>query len=493
MRKLLIFSVLFFLLLFTNSFSQLSDYKYEYPIVIKNLSTATLTNYPVTIIFNTEIPIGQGWIQPDGRDIRFVSDCGGSTIYTHWLSGYLNTDTTKFFVKIPSIPPNDSVLIYMFCGNDSALQTSTINALDGPHSSTDSVIVTSTNTVSNCQRGFRFTPQYKLYVSHFGKRIPNATQRYVTLFDFTTQAILAQIRVDAGTIGIYNYNELSQPLILDSGRTCILALFNDVGDMYYYGTSSQIGQHLTYHDMRFCGSCTQNTFPTSVLSNYHYGTPDFLYYIKPTINPEPTFSIKPPADTVTPSAPTGLTLTAGDVSANAVWNSNQEFDMYYYLIYRNTELNTGTAALVDSVFHPDTTFTNTGLTNGVKYYFWIKAVDRFCINRISDFSLPDSVIPTSVGISNPTTEIPNKYALHQNYPNPFNPVTNIQFDLPEASFVTIVIYDMLGREVERLIDEKKSAGRYVISWNAGNLSSGVYIYKMTTNKFTDTRKLTLIK
>lgn len=481
------------LLVSVELFSQPAGFRYEFPIVIKNTGSSTLNNFPVAVRFNTVVPIGLGWIQPDGRDIRFSANCEGTTILQHYLWGYLNTDTTLFYVNVPSIPANDSVLIYLYCGNASATQTSTLNVFEGPHSSTDSVVVTSSNTVSNCQRGFRFTPNQELIVTHFGKRTPNATARYVTLFDFNTQAILAQITVDAGTVGIYNYNSLTTPLVLDSGRTCILTLYNGANDMYYYGSSSQIGQHLTYHDMRYCNSCTQNTFPTSVLSNYHYGTPDFLYYIRAKSSPYPTFTVKLPADTTTPAVPTGVMCVPGNQSAAVKWNKNTEFDIGKYYVFRNTVKNPGTSTLVGTVNHPDSVFINTGLTNGIKYYFWVKAADRFCNERISGFSAPDSVVPGGIGISTQQNELPQVFALYQNYPNPFNPVTTICYDVPKSVLVTIVVYDLLGREIKTLVNEKKDAGRYELIFDATNLASGVYIYKMIAGDFTSIKKLILVK
>ncbi|MGB9697591.1 MAG: DUF2341 domain-containing protein [Ignavibacteria bacterium] len=485
--------MLIFLLAAVELFSQPAGFRYEFPIYVKNSGSSTLTNFPIAIRFNTLIPIGMGWIQSDGRDIRFTSNCAGSTILPHYLWGYLNTDTTLFYVKIPSLPANDSVLIYLYCGNAAATQTSTLDVFEGPHSSTDSVIVTSTNTVSNCQRGFRFTPNQELIVTHFGKRTPNATPRYVTLFDFNTQAILAQITVDAGTVGVYNYNLLTTPLVLDSGRTCILTLYNGAGDMYYYGTSSQIGQHLIYHDMRYCNNCTQNTFPALTLTNYHYGTPDFLYYIRAKVTPSPTFSIKLPADTTTPLPPTGVKCFAGNQSATVKWNKNTEFDINKYYVYRNTVKNPGTSTLVGTVMHPDSVFLNSGLTNGIKYYYWVKAADRFCNERISDFSAPDSVVPSVVGVSTTQNELPKVFALYQNFPNPFNSETIVKYDLPFDGFVKLAIYDLLGREVKILVSDYKTAGQYIILFNALDLASGIYFYRIQAGDFVSTKRMIIIR
>lgn len=89
--------------------------------------------------------------------------------------------------------------------------------------------------------------------------------------------------------------------------------------------------------------------------------------------------------------------------------------------------------------------------------------------------------------------LPEEFSLDQNYPNPFNPATTIAFSLPEESDVRLVIYDMLGRQVATLVDETKSAGSYDVTFNAGNLASGTYIYRLQAGDNLKTRTMTLVK
>lgn len=89
-------------------------------------------------------------------------------------------------------------------------------------------------------------------------------------------------------------------------------------------------------------------------------------------------------------------------------------------------------------------------------------------------------------------EIPNDYAI-SNYPNPFNPSTTISYQIPSAGFVTLKVYDILGKEVADLINENKSAGYYNVSFNAGNLPSGIYIYTIQTNGFVQSKKMLFLK
>ena len=117
-----------------------------------------------------------------------------------------------------------------------------------------------------------------------------------------------------------------------------------------------------------------------------------------------------------------------------------------------------------------------------------------------------------VGIDPAIGKVPDRLKLHQNYPNPFNPVTKIRFDIPvitasplyqrsktrlgegeKGGFITLKIYDMLGREITTLRNEELRPGTYEVDWNASNYPSGTYFYRLTTGDFTETRKMILFK
>ncbi|HRE40810.1 MAG TPA: SBBP repeat-containing protein [Ignavibacteria bacterium] len=131
------------------------------------------------------------------------------------------------------------------------------------------------------------------------------------------------------------------------------------------------------------------------------------------------------------------------------------------------------------------------------------AIDRF--NNIYVTGYSDSTILSetsafatikysqSVGIQNISNEMPEKYLLMQNYPNPFNPTTTIKFDIQKQGFVTLKVYDMLGKEVSTLVSDILQPGSYKADFTAEGLTSGVYFYRLVTNDFSDVKRMMLIK
>lgn len=88
--------------------------------------------------------------------------------------------------------------------------------------------------------------------------------------------------------------------------------------------------------------------------------------------------------------------------------------------------------------------------------------------------------------------IPQEYKV-SNYPNPFNPTTNITYQIKERGFVTLKVYDMLGKLVSDLVSETKEPGQYTVNFNAGNLPSGIYIYSLMVNDFVQNKRMILVK
>lgn len=127
---------------------------------------------------------------------------------------------------------------------------------------------------------------------------------------------------------------------------------------------------------------------------------------------------------------------------------------------------------------------------------------NFSFSRVEDTSVNTRIdlindimawLSGEVSIDEPKPHIPSSFSLSQNYPNPFNPDTRIDYALPEASHVTLEIYDMLGRRVASLIDEEQEPGYHQAVWNAKDCPSGMYFYRLKAGSFTETKKMILMK
>ena len=124
----------------------------------------------------------------------------------------------------------------------------------------------------------------------------------------------------------------------------------------------------------------------------------------------------------------------------------------------------------------------------------------FPVETVADDTVFNSIISKSLEFFNTIVnveneiEIPQKFELAQNYPNPFNPNTSIEYSVPSNEYVSLKVYDILGNEIVTLVNEQKEAGNYEVNFDAGNLSSGVYLYRLkTTSGSVITKKLLLLK
>jgi hypothetical protein len=106
---------------------------------------------------------------------------------------------------------------------------------------------------------------------------------------------------------------------------------------------------------------------------------------------------------------------------------------------------------------------------------------------------PGTITQIITSVTGDENLIPSVYSLSQNYPNPFNPVTRINYSIPKQGLVTIKIYDALGREVQTIVNEMKTPGKYIVDVDGTNLSSGVYFYKLASNDFVSIKKMILLK
>jgi len=108
-------------------------------------------------------------------------------------------------------------------------------------------------------------------------------------------------------------------------------------------------------------------------------------------------------------------------------------------------------------------------------------------------TLLDTSLGVIVNVQKYSETLPKKFKLHQNYPNPFNPTTKIDFELPYDCNVMVKIYDIIGREIETLLNGKKASGYYTLDFTVNNLSSGIYFYRISAGDFSEVKKMLLIK
>ncbi len=186
-----------------------------------------------------------------------------------------------------------------------------------------------------------------------------------------------------------------------------------------------------------------------------------------------------------------LSFTASSVNGNIVlnWVTATESENDAFEVQRwadNAWHRTGN--LVDgagtTTSQRQYVYVDTDVTEGQSYRYRLVTID------VNGNRMPASEVEHIVEPVNTTV---NEFALHQNYPNPFNPTTEISYDLATASNVSLIVFDLLGREVATLVNGSQNAGRYTLKFDAAGLPSGMYFYRLQTAEFGDMKKMMLLK
>jgi hypothetical protein len=192
-----------------------------------------------------------------------------------------------------------------------------------------------------------------------------------------------------------------------------------------------------------------------------------------------------------PAPPVYLGLTdSTSLTPTLFWGRVPIASTYRLQIYLSQDTSN---AIFDRSNIPDTFCTVGPLSYNIMFYVRLRSSNA-CGSGFSSVLLHFSLHPP-IGIKKLSNEVPEKFELFQNYPNPFNPSTKIKFDIPVKSVgqTFLSVYDILGREVATLVNEKLNPGTYEVEWNASNYPSGVYFYKLETGNFTETKRMMLIK
>ena len=170
------------------------------------------------------------------------------------------------------------------------------------------------------------------------------------------------------------------------------------------------------------------------------------------------------------------------------WNSVNGATSYRLQVSLSSSFSTTT---VDQSGTTSTSYTASGLLTNSTYYWRVNASNAEGTSPFSPVWSFTTSGPTSVQrIGN---EVPTGYELSQNFPNPFNPRTTIEFSLPNDSEVRLTIFNAIGAEVQTLVRDKFVAGRYSVEWDAGNVPSGIYFYRLAAGSFVQTKKLVLLR
>ena len=167
-----------------------------------------------------------------------------------------------------------------------------------------------------------------------------------------------------------------------------------------------------------------------------------------------------------------------------------DFDEVNYNFYLSgTEKDTVVYDISDTVL----VFDGNTFLEADKAYTWnVKATDGTDTTSCeAECQLRTALV--LVGIDDKLTGLPRNYSLSQNYPNPFNPSTTINYELPKESFVKLVVYNILGERITTLVNEQNKAGRYEVKFNAKNVPSGVYLYRIQAGEFINTKKMLMLK
>jgi len=198
-------------------------------------------------------------------------------------------------------------------------------------------------------------------------------------------------------------------------------------------------------------------------------------------------------DVQTPMAP--ILYSPGNNSQG--WYSSLTLIWYKVSIATNYHVQLSTDPSFNTLIVNDSTLTDsTKAVTGLPYYIWyywrVKGRNSYGQGPWSEV-WRFKTGPPIIGIQTISNEIPKEFKLIQNYPNPFNPITKIRFDLPKNVNVKLTIYDMLGREVETIVNEHLNAGSYEVTFDGTKYTSGVYYYRLNAGDFVETKKMILVK
>jgi hypothetical protein len=189
----------------------------------------------------------------------------------------------------------------------------------------------------------------------------------------------------------------------------------------------------------------------------------------------------PPALLTPPNGTTGVST-----SPALGWMESPGAESYTLQVSESSDFST---LVVDEQGIGSTSYMVNDLLNNITYFWRVNATNDLGTSNWSEIW---SFTTSTTGVDDDDGN-PSEFSLSQNYPNPFNPTTSIGFAISNGGFVSLKIYDLLGREVATIVNQRLLPGRYTSTWDATEVPSGVYLYRLSTSAFVETRKLVLLR
>lgn len=277
-------------------------------------------------------------------------------------------------------------------------------------------------------------------------------------------------------------------------------------DLYWYinGTSPSVSYQVQYaSESDFSNAVTVNA-GSSTSTQLTGLVPGVIYYWKARSFNGTAYSAWSNTETFATQAGSSPVRPMGGSPVNSVSLTSNDAQLSWFLpslasgltyeVQYSQNSDFSNAVTVGNI--SATSYMANALPSGAPVYWRVRS--KNAEGLYSAYSKAERFIPNTPTSTEEPAVIPSEFSLEQNYPNPFNPATVIRFNLPQEMYVTIKIYDMLGREVKTLIADTKSAGSYAIQWagddNAGSVvAAGTYLYRITAGNFVQTKKMVYLK
>lgn len=431
-------------------------------------SVATTPGYDAKIFFMND---NRGWAVDTYGYVYTTSNAG-----VNWSSIRISTDTLSsvyFLTSTIGYVAGDSGRVFRTTNggvNWTLLNTGTVNKLN-------SIYVQNLNTIYACGNAGTI-----VYSNNGGSNWSVTTQGTYNLNNLYFIPT-SQIGGIAGDIGrIYR--------TFNMGNTCIGTSNTPAGYPFYtYYMDSRTD--MLYLASEILGSGVAPGYITKI--GFYFTTADTL-----TMN---GFNVK--MQNTTASSLTGFTTTGWTTVYSGTYKPNGTGLRYINLPQPYFNWNGTSNLLIEICFNNSVYTQNSNVYSspavGMTYHNHTDLpTGDGCVNITTGAlqpNRPNICITTQIysGVNNNSGLIPDKYYLNQNYPNPFNPVTKIKYGLPKQGFVSLKIFDLLGREIKTIVNEQMNAGEFIVDFNGSELSSGTYFFRLEAGNFVETKKMILLK